>query len=264
MKRRTYAHTLLPLLACLALTAGCADETLAPDVDVDTPIVESYLEEGKNTLSVKLYTMEVYLGDDYILSKPITGLRLQVNDRDLSETTGGSYTLDLGADTIRGLQEYSLWFEYRGKTVRASTRVPQPLSGLTIEPSYLVRESSYYWGASDDSTEIVLSWDDPDGSFYQVYIVSPSASTVNTPSGPVFGRRMMQPFQGNRHTMRPMDFPLAGYYTLYLYRVNKDYAELYERISSTDLANPVSFIDNALGVFTSLSVAKTGFSVVEE
>jgi hypothetical protein len=243
---------------------NCARETLTPDVDVTTPVVESYLEEGKNTLSVKLYTMEAYLGDDYILSKPITGLLLQVNDKDLTETAAGVYSLDLGLDTIRGLQDYYLEFDYQGKTVKASTCVPQPVSGLRLEPSYIVQTySSYYWG-SDDSTEIVLSWDDPDRSFYQIYIVSPSSSSVNTPSGPVFGRRMMQPFQGNRHVMNPMDFPSVGYYTIYLYRVNKDYAELYERISSTDLANPVSFIDNALGVFTSLSVAGVGFSVVEE
>jgi hypothetical protein len=61
-----------------------------------------------------------------------------------------------------------------------------------------------------------------------------------------------------------MDFPSVGYYTLYIYRVNKDYAELYERISSTDLANPVSFIDNAFGIFTSLSAGRIGFSVAEE
>jgi hypothetical protein len=38
---------------------------------------------------------------------------------------------------------------------------------------------------------------------------------------------------------------------------------LYERISSSDLANPVSFLDNALGVFTAMSVAKVGFTVYE-
>ncbi|MDR1556279.1 MAG: DUF4249 domain-containing protein [Tannerellaceae bacterium] len=262
MKRRKYTYALLSPVACLIFVTGCGEELATSGIDIITPIVESYLEEGKKTLSVKLYSMEVYLGEDYIFSKPITGLHLQVNGGELHETANGTYSLDMGTDTIRGLQEYKLQFEYQGKTIQASTSVPQPIHNLTIEPSSITQTySSYYWGEADDSTEIVLSWDDPDRSFYQVYVVSPSSATVNTPSGPVFGRRMMQPFQGNRHVMRPMDFPATGYYTIYLYRVNKDYADLYERISSTDLANPVSSIDNALGIFTSLSVAAVGFSV---
>lgn len=265
MKRRNCACISLTSAACAFFLAGCGEEMTLPAVDVSTPIVESYLEEGKNTLSVKLYTMEVYLGDDYILSKPVGGLRLQVNGQELQETAGGTYSLDLGADTIRSLEEYNLEFEYQGKLVRASTTVPQPVRNLRIEPASIVQTySSYFWGGTEDTTGIVLSWDDPDGSFYQVYVVSPSGSTVNTPSGPVFGRRMMQPFQGNRHVMRSMDFPTTGYYTIYLYRVNKDYADLYERVSSTDLANPAGSIDNALGIFTSLSAASVGFSVTEE
>lgn len=266
MKRRKYAYAPLTPVACLVCLASCGENLDAFGVDAGSPIVECYLEEGKNTLSVKLYTMEAYLGDDYVLSKPIGGLRLQVNGREVPETSGGTYSLDLGADTIRSLEEYHLEFEYEGKIVRASTTVPRPVGNLRIEPSQLTRAyASYYWGGEEeDSTEIVVSWDDPEGSFYQLYVVSPSTSTVNTPSGPVFGRRMMQPFQGSRYVMRPMDFPVAGYYSIYLYRVNKDYADLYERVSSTDLANPVSSIDNALGIFTSMSLARAGFSVVEE
>ncbi|MDR1937920.1 MAG: DUF4249 domain-containing protein [Tannerellaceae bacterium] len=264
MKRkplRTLIH-LLPA-ALLLLPASCGEELMTTDVDVATPIVESYLEEGKNTLSVKLYSMEVYLGEDFVLSKPLSGLTLLVNDKVLEETsTAGSYALDLGSDTIRGLQEYTLAFEYQGTTVKATTRVPQPVTRLSIEPGYITQTYSYYWSDAD-TTAITLSWDDPDRSYYQVYIVSPSTSTVNTPNGAVFGRRMMQPFQGSSHVMSARDFPTTGYYSIYLYRVNKDYAELYERISSTDLANPVSFIDNALGIFTSMSVARIGFSVVE-
>jgi hypothetical protein len=265
MKRKKYAYASLTPVACLVFLASCGENVATPGIDAGSPIVECYLEEGKNTLNVKLYTMEVYLGDDYVLSKPIGGLRLQVNERELQETSPGTYSLDLGADTIRSLEEYHLEFEYEGKIIRASTSVPRPVENLRIEPSQLTRTyASYYWGGEEDSTEIVVSWDDPDGSFYQIYVVSPSSSTVNTPSGPVFGRRMMQPFQGNRYVMRPMDFPVAGYYSIYLYRVNKDYADLYERVSSTDLANPVSSIDNALGIFTSMSVALAGFSLVEE
>jgi hypothetical protein len=72
---------------------------------------------------------------------------------------------------------------------------------------------------------------------------------------------MMQPIQASSHTMTLREFRSAGNYSIYVYKVNKEYVELYERVSSSDLANPVSFIDNALGIFTSMSVAKCNLKV---
>ncbi|MDR2388256.1 MAG: hypothetical protein LBD89_00510 [Tannerellaceae bacterium] len=250
----------------LLTVASCGQALMQPEAGVPDPVVECYLEEGKNLIRLKVYTLEEYIGEDFVLSKPVAGLQPRVNDRTLEETSPGSYALDLGEDTIRGGQEFRLGFSYEGRQVSAVTVAPSPPTGLKIEPSTIVFSAwgAYFGASAEDTTEIVLSWEDPGGDFYQLYIVSPGSSTVNTSSGPVPGRRMMQPFRGNRQVLRPMDFPAAGYYTIYLYRVNKDYAELYERISSTDLANPVSFVENAMGVFTSLSVARTGFTVTEE
>jgi hypothetical protein len=250
-------------LFLLLLTAACGEELSEREIQTSTPIVESYLEAGKNSLSVKLYTMEVYLGEDFILSKPITGLNLYINNRELQETTAGTYFLDLGTDTIRAREEYQLTFDYQSKTIQGSTLVPSPVANLTIEPTYLVSTASSYFWNRDDTTEVVLTWDDPDHSYYQIYIESPTSNTTNTPGGQVFGRRMMQPFQGSNYAIRAMELPTIGGYWIYVYRVNKDYVELYERISSTDLANPVSFIENALGIFTSMSMARVRFQVYE-
>jgi hypothetical protein len=81
--------------------------------------------------------------------------------------------------------------------------------------------------------------------------------------GMQFRRRMMQPFRGGSYTTSSREFRTAGNYSIYVYCVNKDYVDLYERISSTDLANPSSAIQNAFGVFTAMSVAKVGFQVIE-
>ena len=82
--------------------------------------------------------------------------------------------------------------------------------------------------------------------------------------GAQFRRRMMQPFRGNSYTTVSREFMSAGDYLIHVYRVNKDYVDLYERISSTDLANPYSAIQNAFGIFTAMSVAKVRFQVVAE
>jgi hypothetical protein len=248
----------------LLLATACGEKLMTYDVTTDTPIVESYLLEGANTVTVKLYSMEVYLKDDYKLSKPISGLQVLINGQKLTETASGTYSLELGEDTIRGLQAYELSFEHLGKTVSASTSVPKPVSNLSIEPSSLTRTSSYYPWDTADTTEIKLTWDDPDRSYYQIYIESPATSDMPAMGGGgmSFRRRMMQPFQGNSYTSASRDFPSEGYYSISVYRVNKEYVNLYERISSTDMANPSSAIENALGIFTAMSAAKIGFQVI--
>jgi hypothetical protein len=246
------------------LLSGCGESLMDNEMNTATPIVESYLQEGTNSLTVKLYSMEVYLGEDYILSKPLTDLTVHVNGKALTETDRGAYSLDLGSDIIRGLQEYRLQFDYQGKAIQSSTIVPQPIERLAIEPSSITRTSSSYYWNTNDTTEIVLSWDDPEHSYYQIYVESPDTSSANPSFGGVFGRRMMQPFQGDTYTMRMMEFPYTGNYSISVYRVNKDYAELYERVSASDLANPVSFVENALGIFTSMSMASVRFTVYDE
>jgi hypothetical protein len=250
----------------LALTTGCGEALMTYDVTTGTPIVESYLQAGSNLLTVKVYSMEIYLKDDYELSWPVEGLQLKINDYELTETaTKGTYSINLGEDSIRSLQDYNLSFEYGGKTISASTSVPKPISNLNIEPEYITRDSSFFysWDTSD-TTEIKLTWDDPDNSYYQVYIESPAATpSFGGGGGEVFRRRMMQPSRGNSYTAGSRDFTTVGDYLIYVYRVNRDYADLYERTGSTDLANPASAVENAFGIFTAMSVAKIKFQVIE-
>jgi hypothetical protein len=266
MKRNRKPLTLaaiLPALGALLLCSGCGEALMPQDVDTSTPIVESYLEEGANSLEVKVYSMEVYLGDDYIFSKPITGLSMKVNEQELTETGRGVYTLELGDNPIRQGEVYALSFNYGGKSVKASTIVPQPVGSLRIEPAYIERSASYgYWYAGSDTADITLSWENPDKGYYQVYV---DASNVASTSfgGNSFRRRMMQPVQADSYVLSQREFMSPGSYSIYVYRVNKEYVELFERISSSDLSNPVSFIDNALGVFTAVSVAGINFQVIE-
>jgi hypothetical protein len=254
-------YPILCVLFCLILSA-CGEELMQQEINTATPIVESYLQEGSNSLSVKLYSMEIYLGEDYILSWPVSGLNLTINEKELTETGDGIYTLSLGEDTIRSGQEYNLQFEYNGKKVKASTLIPQAVTGLKIEPEYITRtSSSYYWGMDSDTTQVVLSWDNPDNGYYQIYVDATNTSSDYFDTN--FRRRMMQPIQASSYTLSMMEFRSAGSYYIYVYKVNKEYVELYERVSSTDLANPISFIDNALGIFTSMSVARVRFVVYE-
>ncbi|MDR2385317.1 MAG: DUF4249 domain-containing protein [Tannerella sp.] len=245
--------------------SSCGESLMDSAVNTGMPVVESYLLEGANAMTVKLYGMEVYLKDDYELSQPVEGLNLKINTMEMQETDAGTYVLNLGKDTIRGLQDYSLSFEYLGNTVSASTSIPQPVTNLCVEPAYITRDASYwYYFDTADTIEIKLTWDDPDLDYYQIYIESPATTDMPMIGGDMqFRRRMMQPFKGGSYTTTSREFRAAGLYSIYVYRVNKDYVDLYERTASTDLANPPSAIQNAFGIFTAMSIAKTTFQVIE-
>jgi hypothetical protein len=239
---------------------GCGEPLMNYDIDASVPIVESYLHEGGNSLTVEVFSMEEFLVDEMKLPQPIRQLKLNVNNTELTETSPGIYSLDLGEDIISEGQTYHLQFDYNGKSIEAATTIPAPVLSLAVEPQFVELSSSYYWDFSD-STQVVVSWDDPGNSFYQVYIESPN--NPDMPSMGMFRRRMMQPFQGNAYSINRREFRSAGLHIIYVYRVGKDYAELYERMSASDLANPVSYIQNAFGVFTSMSVARVNFRVYE-
>ena len=239
---------------------GCGEPLMEYEVNTAMPVVECYLQEGADSLSVKVYSMEELLKDDIKLSRPVSQLNVTVNNSELTETSSGVYSLFLDEETIREGQVYNLNFVHNGKSIEATTTIPSPIRLLAVEPQTL-ELSSWYFGDSVDTTQVVVSWDDPDNSFYQVYIDSPN--NPDMPAMGIFQRRMMQPFRGNSYRISNREFRSAGTHRIYVYRIGKDYAELYERVSASDLANPVSYIRNAFGIFTSMSVASINVTVYE-
>ena len=252
------ASSVLCIVLCLLFS--CSEPLMDTDVSTATPVVESYLHEGSNSLTVRVYTVEEYVKDDVILSRPVGQLNMSVNNIALTETSSGTYFLDLEEDVITEGQTYTLQFDYNGKSIEAATTIPSPVSTLAVEPQTLHISSISFWDFSD-TTQVLISWDDIDNGYYQVYIDSPNNPDI--PSMDFFKRRMMQPTKGNSYKVSRRQFRSTGTHTIYVYKVSKEYAELYERISASDLANPVSYIQNAFGIFTSISVARVSITVYE-
>jgi len=224
------------------------------DTNVSTPVVEGYLTTGASKLSVNVYSMESFDENNIAYSKPIKNLILYINDIKLTETADGVYSLDSLNGMLDEGKTCNLKFDYNNKTITASTTMPSHPENVKISNSSILLTSGVYW-YSDSIPDVEITWDNVNNAYYQVYIWSldNSGTTPSFGGRGGFGRIMMQPFQGNSYKLQIRDMMSAGRYVCYLYRINKDYAELYERISSTDLANPVSFINNGLGVFTGIS-----------
>lgn len=55
----------------------------------------------------------------------------------------------------------------------------------------------------------------------------------------------MQPSKGISYRISTRELGSTGIHRIHVYRIRGDYAEPYERVSASDLANPVSYIQNA-------------------
>ena len=255
-------HSII-LLVGILLTS-CGEELTQYETSIHTPIIESFLSADDSKLTVKIYSMESFDEENIQYSKGISNLQVYVNDLLLAETaTAGTYTLSEATGILNVGNECKLRFEYNNKEIKASTVIPSKPVELTINQTYIEKSA---WSYYDTIPDVVLKWDNPDNSYYQIYIQSLSESSGSTQAPPFmgggFGKMMMQPIQSNSYTLRMHDMSFEGSYRCVLYKVTEEYAELYERMSSTDLANPVSFIENGLGVFTAFNSDTILYKVV--
>jgi hypothetical protein len=249
-------------LPLLLLLAACTNTLINYDINTNTPVVESYITLGDTTITLRLYTIEAYLKDDYQLSKPITAQQIQINGLTLTETTPGTYTLNLH-NTIQPQQTYTLNLTYNQTQITATTQIPTPITNLNITPATIQQtNTTLYYPSTTDTTTITLTWDNPDNAYHQLYIQNPTnTNTTPTGSNTNHPRRIIQPFRGNTYTTTTRDFHSTGTYHITLYRLNTEYANLYEHAAATDLPNPTSAITNALGIFTAISTAQITLTV---
>lgn len=252
------------ILLCTVLMSSCGEELTRYDISVKTPVVESYLETEASKLTVKVYSMESFREEDVQFSQAIKNLNVYINDILMTETSDGTYTIEDKPELLLNGNECSLRFDYNGKTITANTQTPNRPVGLSISQTEIERYSSWYY--TDSIPDVTISWDNPDNSYYQIYIQSLSQTSGSTQAPPFmgggFGKMMMQPIQGNSYTLKMHDVSFAGYYRCVLYKITKEYAELYEQMSSTDLSNALSHIDNGLGIFTAYSTDTLQYKVV--
>ncbi len=88
------------LLLMLTLLTSCSKELITPVTPDNVPIVESYLYAGDSTITVKVTKILPFSLDTIEATEYISGLHLQINGADLTETASGVYALNLGEKRI--------------------------------------------------------------------------------------------------------------------------------------------------------------------
>ena len=101
---------------------------------------------------------------------------------------------------------------------------------------------------------ITINWDNDEGDYFYVTIknLEENPVPVNEDFGGFLRTRRFPPSRSEEFTLNAMQLTHLGTYLVKVYRVNEEYADLYDsqEQDSRSLNEPLSNIKNGLGVFS--------------
>jgi hypothetical protein len=167
-----------------------------------------------------------------------------------------------GADlTVRSGDRYDLEFSFNGRQVTSSTIVPSPPDGLVISTNeiffpQLIDRSDIFELIQNINNSVLVEWANPGGDYFFVVVENiesdPEPIDLNNILNFNF-QFISRPTQNDFFTLRTLtQFTQFGTHRIIVYRVNEEYALLYETLEqdSRDLNEPFSNITNGVGIFS--------------
>ncbi len=277
-------HTLpsIILFGVIALFSSCETDS-NNFTEGGRPNIEGYLVANQPiTIKVK---KEIAYNDDLSSTETfISGLNIKVTG------DGQTYNLKQVQDTLYKSEAnvklkvgvtYSLSFDYNGKTISASTIIPERPTGFKTDITSIARTKidlsgggfPFGGGGLDQNVDINLSWSNPNNGYYFVavrnletdpkrIVTLPSSNSSNLPRI----NFTSSPVQGTETRLRSPQFEYFGKHNLVLLRVNPDYVALYQTTGTTsqNISTPPTSTTNGLGIFTGVNADTLSFLVKEK
>ena len=265
----------LSLLVAAACPLACSDTT-GPEEDARQVVVEAFLFAGEPVDHVRL-TETVPLGEDPSLAPTVDdaivtlvrGSERWVLSR-LEEPGGYGYA---GDDLeIREGDVFRIEVEAFGRTATGETIVPAPPVGVELDTDRL-EVPELVPGSFDpgvlQSLRITVTWENPEAGMHFVDVEGLDPGAESILPGFIGGRAgrfrlRSAPTEEAFHTISLPQLEHLGTHRAIVYRVNREYADLYNnRVQdSRDLNEPPSNIRGGLGVFSAFNSVAREFELV--
>ena len=249
----------------VATLAACTKDTTVTQSTAKA-VVEAYLTPNQN-INVSV-TKEIVLSttDSVVTQQAIDGLTVQIANNGKTYTLKGAglgnYQGDSTLKVIAG-QTYSLQFIYNGNTISASTMIPTKTDTFNSSANTIqaVANGSPF---TNIASPVELTWSNPNNEYHIVVVQNTDLSPTPINPAHIGNRRFRNsPNQGTTYELRPFSFQYFGNYLLLLYKLNPEYASLYNDNGNTsqNLTPPYSNVTNALGIFTGVNIDTLNFTV---
>ena len=269
----------LSLIAALIVIffTSCEKEILQQSNPEELVVVEAYLYDNEIVDDIHLTSLLTYGDEDTVIQK-ISDAEIIIRHNGIEyplmpSDSAGFYYANEDLKVLPG-ETYEIEIYYFNKTATAETTVPIPPTEVSIsQDTFFIEESSLaydreYFG---DFPDIVINWGgNEDGTeYFYILVENIELNPVDISSGERSAnyKKITLPVQGNSYAFNPLAIVTQyGTHLIKVFRVNKEYADLYESMEqdSRDLNEPLTNITNGLGVFTGFSCDSLFLEVLPE
>jgi hypothetical protein len=254
-----FKNKIVQMLAMVIISA--CSEPDSGDI-TERAVVEAYLRPGSQ-MEVTISKESLFENGTIDTLEFINGLTVRINEGDNSYTLqsvgDGKY---VSAETVIVASEkiYSLDFEYGDKALSASTYVPSSPEGfeLSAYEIEIVRPIPGSGVAPTRPEPIEVTWENPDNDYHLVVVTVVEKDPEEIAEGGFIisgGSFRNEPNTGTTYAINQFSFKYYGMHAVVLYKLNAEYATLYDESgnSSLNLKSPYSNVINGLGIFTSVN-----------
>lgn len=263
--KKIYKYSLL--LAFLAPLFLACEKIELQTADTSIAVVESYLVPNA-PVGVKITKQLLFQSEDTV-AQNLSGLSVRITDAnktyDLIESSPGYYensTLKPQAG-----EDYILSFTYKDKELSAQTAIPTKPLGFSSSAASIVVSGVYGggMGMGIPPEPVTLTWENADNQYHMVVVenIESNPSLIYTDSDAPVRSFRNTPTVAVSQELNMRNFSYYGKHRLILFKLNAEYAALYEQLgsSSLDIVAPPTNINNGLGIFTGINADTLYLSV---
>ncbi len=269
----------ISLVATFIIIAGCSQNSpLGPSNE--QIVVRGYIYANEPITDI-LITSTLPLGSEETKSPPVNDANVALvkngNTYSLTPSAGDSGYYHYEGDDLSASpgDVFEIRVEHNGSVTTATTTVPAPPEDVSISSDkMIIPTSGFSFGSPDDSTGfVIIHWKEDASSLFYVVVenIEENPEEISRFGGfggnDRIGRRFVFP-PTNNNEFRIQRFSLSyyGQHIAKIYRVNQEYADLYQSRTqdSRDLNEPLTNIENGLGVFSAFASKMVKFTVVSE
>ncbi|MCH8277108.1 MAG: DUF4249 family protein [Bacteroidetes bacterium] len=271
----------IPFVLCCTFLFGACDSVGTNDSE-DLLVVEAFLFAGEDVDDINLSTT-ILLSVEDPARIPVTDAVVRL------EKSGVTYELASRGDdgnyhyagddlVVETGDVFRLRINYHGTEISAVTEVPPPPTGTRMSTARIAIPSvdSDPFGLREfirnQDNAFSVTWDNPTRKLHFVAVRSPDSDSPDYILPEFIRERftgfelLTEPTTANFFDIRLFQLEIFGSYSVTVYRINQEYADLYEsrEQDSRDLNEPLSNIEGGLGVFSAFNGQITQFEIIRE
>ena len=259
----------------MVIFLACADQTNDVVGGVQA-VVAGYIFAGYPIDSLRITTSNSYNGDGILQTLDDLTVTVKSSELDFHLTPIGDGYYENSEVVIKEGTNYELVFELNHEMVRAETFVPN-VTEVDISDSLIYREEITTFrpgGFGADLANIELTWLNPSGDYFFIlvenieqdpdYIIPAIQDFRNSDDAPERPIIRTEPEITDFYAINNFrDIQQFGRHRVVIYRLNAEYAALYQTVgaSSLSITSPPTNIENGLGIFTGISTDTVYFTV---